>query len=362
MKNTLLYIGLALTLASGICSCSDETIYAVVDNQPQPSTYRPIDYVTSQINNNQLGNCVSDENYDYLQYYEADRLKLYRRERATGQLTQLTEIRDVTKGTDALFCNFSLKGDYLYFILFNGNDPDRRNVLCRVRTDGRGLMESICNFGLQFGSIHYVGDNTYVKLYGSGSEPGTFARLDPETGETTPLFNTDKTTEFVYDGYVYSHDYYNQNGKFYVQLYRCRLDGTQSELVWDDPDCTNFRATIWNGKLCLADIYNNTVYLADADGKNRRVLLEDTRVVSMNAYYDNLYFYTEGGTCTAGLYLYKQGYDRPMLLAAEPNFNIGPIVNSHGEVWFTLPTEESANSRFGQLHYVDTKHRLCEIK
>lgn len=361
------YISFVLGALMLMCvGCEDEVKYRIDENLPLEE-YTPLDDITAQMNSFILGNLVCDEENIYFSSFEEGFVRLYKKQYSSDKLTLLAE-RPLAESphTEVLFSNFYLKGEYLYFILFDGNTPidtpqDMRNVLCRVRVDGTESFERVFKPEEYVESICMLGD----KLYFSSLKDFGFElqQYDLERGEKTVMFSRDdedKTDQrkvyYEFDFILGDYVYYNEFDYDYCTLHRCRFDGSDDEqlvkLKADSGELV-FKTIPHKDKLYICNLVGEKLYTADLDGKNCELLLENVPIVKMNMDKDKILFNLRTNDIyKAGIYEYRVGYKMLLPLYKGGDIVFGPMIDGFGRIWATLPSEES---RFGQLHQLDVR-------
>ena len=202
MKKHVLTTLLLLTVCL-FSACSDDVEYRIDPGLNSGTALEPVDPVTAYLNSRSGGLIVSDSEYDYFQYKEANSVVLYRRDRNTGTLTTLAERPWIDFGGDVMFTNLFLKDGYLYFLLFDGNEG-LRNVWCRVPADGSAAYEQIYPFDWHFYSMFSDSGQVYVSLIGTDNCTHLYT-FTVETGECTPVdvtFDAVVNPMFTVDGYL----------------------------------------------------------------------------------------------------------------------------------------------------------------
>lgn len=353
--------------------CEDDFEYRI-DEAVSTEVSRPLSDMTKQMNDARLGSVLVEGDYSYFLAFEKDGeeiySRLYKKNRHSGEMICLVERKAVEK-VDVTYSCLYLKGDYLYFMLFDGTTPfgtpeDLRGVLCRVRVDGSSPFEIVIKPHEYEPHTSIFGDKAYFACsYNYGF---ILKRYNLEQGKLEELFFRDDMNatdgriyysfDFIYKDYVY-YSALDGNKNY---LYRCRLDGSDDNLIYDYSSIFGKAIVDDQDRLYINDIGSEKLYVADLDGGNEKLLLSGISISNMNIFDGKFYFYVSGNdNYQSGIYEYQPGYKMPLpLYKGEVLF--GPMIDSSGGIWCTLHTQDTEDVvRVGQLHKLDVKSQTWQV-
>ena len=339
-QNKIYTWAMLLCMALGFIACSDET------PSPTEANYVPLNEITQQMNNRNMGSYTGDEKNDYFQYYENGMVSLYKKERETGALTLLDQREGSgTTDSDVNYSNFYLYGEHLYFMLYDYRESDLRNVLCRVPVNGEAPMEKIADLGDTYGIHFYKGGKAYVM------NRDVLHEVSLQNGARTALFEIPSGEPSLLVGdYLYAFEYTRTpepENKFYVKVNRCKMDGSGQQTVLDNPDIDGMVLTALDDRIYT--LIGNTVHSMTMEGKDMKKHLELTDDIwSVHTDGQALYLLTSDVSTGSDfkVYTYRPESDVLQSVYQAGNLNYYLMLNGYGELVLPTPLEES---RFGHL-------------
>lgn len=337
-----------------VIACSKDNEY-VIGGKNDTDPFKPIDAMTKYLNSKNGGVVTSDTAYDYFQYFDTECVSLCKKERSTGKVSKLAELPwKEGSNADVMFTNLHLKGEYLYFMVFDGNNKIPL-TWSRVPIDGSSTYEKIREMGIKFLGMVFKDEDIYV-VYASDTPSNTISLMDMETGNLTPCWeiSDDFSVEFIHGEYAYCKKYATTDGIFHSMLYRVPLNGSEPEMIWNYPENQSVDCFVVEEKLYVIDYYGKRLYETDLDGKNKKLLLKDIDIRRMNTDCGTIYFLLgQTSSYDAGLYSYTPETGMLFLLCKGDDFNMGPIVTGTSVIWCTKNNEAF---RLGQPVYIDSCH------
>ncbi len=302
--------------------------------------------MANQLNN---GYATADEESIFFYSYDDEGVKLYRENRATGELTILDAISNEGNpgGGDQIYTNLIIVGDYLYYIPFNYLDKiDESNRICRMKKDGTDKSVITSDKVYQY----QVYNN---KIYYTTATGSALYSIDLDgTNAQTALSSVSPTDPWLRDGKVYYCRYINDNG-FKSQLVSCEFEQTQDvELVFENTYFISYAFGADNYLYCLSmespslsDLYRITPSTTEAE-----LLLSGIPYGKLNVSGNTIIITCPYGNDNygIGIYSYQKGdSDIKQIINAATNY-ISVIGND--QIVYSNNDDQENAGRFWQLY------------
>ncbi len=317
--------------------------------QGTPVYHEPNDFMV-QMNQKAYSGYTSDANNEYFQWYADGNVYIYKRDIKTGVLTTLDQRPGPkTSSEDVNYTFLHLRGDYLYFEVFDPNSPGYRYTLCKVATDGKSPMEKVADLSATWGYLTYSNGKAYtwdclhddLKMYEVNLDDGTLTLVLQNETLYDPWF--------IVGNDVYARDYTRDGGVFHTRIVRLGMGTQTAQTVFDDNVSEYVTTFAFGNRLYVSD--SNNLYSMNFDGSDKKTEFENFAIAGTALTEDAIIFLSNTGEDykMEGVYKWVPGQPRPIKICNDSNLLFRVMTNGYGQV--IIPTKD-ASSRFGQLTYL----------
>lgn len=352
MKNLISVMCVFMAML-GIWSCSDDTPYV---SDGDYSGYREFS-ANEILLNGKTGMTASDKDYIYFQYHDGKNVTLYKKDRKTGKKVVLDYVEGGTSTSsslpDLVFLNMFLRGDYLYYMIFDGYKPysETRMNIYRIRTDNSSPRELIYSSSMG-GLVYYVNDRIYFSYFDLTVGYKTVS-MDMDGGDVKFLFYNNIEQLQEYNSQLYFIVFNPESSKYEIRS--MNYDGSNDHYVYSENSefAIMTEMFISDGKIYYfyREDGESSAYelkVMNPDGTGVETLVDNIRIKEVCMYGDKIYFWIATDEGYALCLFNKQDASMTQLYTTSKN-TAQLQTTGYGEVVFTVVENLTVN-RYGDCY------------